>query len=47
MSQNIISLVLTDAQIKAAMDALTALEGALGGLIALDAAKKGSENISV
>ena len=36
MSQNIISLVLTDAQIKAAMDALTALEGALTGLIALD-----------
>jgi hypothetical protein len=36
VSQNIISLVLTDAQIKTAMDALTALEGALGGLIALD-----------
>ena len=36
MSQNIISLVLTDAQIKAAMDALTALEGALTGLISLD-----------
>ena len=37
MSQNIVSLVLTDAQIKAATDALTALEGALGGLISLDA----------
>jgi hypothetical protein len=37
MSQNIVSLVLTDAQIKAAADALTALEGALGGLISLDA----------
>ena len=36
MSQNIVSLVLTDAQVKAAMDALTALEGALTGLIALD-----------
>ena len=36
MSQNIISLVLTDAQIKTATDALTALEGALGGLISLD-----------
>src|SRR6476619_5773992 len=40
VSQNIISLVLTDAQIKAATDALTALEGALGGLIALDAAER-------
>ena len=37
MSQNIVSLVITDAQIKAATDALTALEGALGGLISLDA----------
>ena len=37
MSQNIVSLVLTDAQIKAATDSLTALEGALGGLISLDA----------
>jgi hypothetical protein len=37
MSQNIVSLVLSDAQIKAANDALTALEGALGGLISLDA----------
>jgi hypothetical protein len=37
MSQNIVSLVLTDAQIKAATDALTALEAALGGLISLDA----------
>jgi len=36
MSQNIISLVLTDAQIKAATDALAALEGALAGLISLD-----------
>ena len=40
MSQNIISLVLTDAQIKAAMDALTALEGALNGLISLDAEER-------
>jgi hypothetical protein len=31
MSQNIISLVLTDAQIKTAMDALTALEGRWAG----------------
>jgi len=37
MSQNIVSLVITDAQIKAATDALTALEGALAGLISLDA----------
>ena len=37
MSQNIVSLVISDAQIKAATDALTALEGALGGLISLDA----------
>jgi hypothetical protein len=36
MSQNIVTLVLTDAQIKAASDALTALEGALTGLISLD-----------
>ena len=36
MSQNIISLVLTDAQIQTAMEALTALEEALTGLIALD-----------
>ena len=34
---NIVSLVPTDAQIKAATDALIALEGALGGLISLDA----------
>jgi hypothetical protein len=40
VSQNIISLVLTDAQIKTAMDALTALEGALTGLIALDAEER-------
>ena len=40
MSQNIISLVLTDAQIKGAMDALTALEGALTGLISLDAEER-------
>ena len=40
MSQNIISLVLTDAQIKASMDALTALEGALTGLISLDAEER-------
>jgi hypothetical protein len=32
--------VLTDAQIKAASDALTALEGALAGLIALDAEER-------
>ena len=36
MSQNIVTLVLTDAQVKAASDALTALEGALTGLISLD-----------
>ena len=36
MSQNVISLELTDAQLTAAADALTALETALGGLIALD-----------
>ena len=36
MSQNIISLVMTEAQISTAMDALTALEGALAGLISLD-----------
>jgi hypothetical protein len=40
VSQNIISLVLTDAQIKASMDALTALEGALTGLISLDAEER-------
>ena len=40
MSQNIVSLVLTDEQISAAMDALTALEGALAGLISLDAEER-------
>ena len=40
MSQNIVSLVLTDEQINAAMDALTALEGALAGLISLDAEER-------
>jgi hypothetical protein len=40
MSQNIVTLALTDAQIKAATDALTALEGALTGLIALDAEER-------
>ena len=40
MSQNIISLVLTDAQIKAALEALTTLEGALNGLISLDAEER-------
>jgi hypothetical protein len=40
VSQNIISLVLTDAQIKASMDALTALEGALTGLISLEAEER-------
>lgn len=37
MSQNIISLDLSDAQVSIALDALTALEGALSGLISLDA----------
>lgn len=37
MSQNIISLDLSDAQLSIALDALTALEGALSGLISLDA----------
>ena len=37
MSQNIISLDLSDAQLSIALDALTALEGALTGLISLDA----------
>ena len=37
MSQNIISLDLSDAQVSTALDALTALEGALSGLISLDA----------
>ena len=36
MSQNLLSLTLTDAQIKTATDALTALEGALSGLVSLD-----------
>lgn len=36
MSQNVISLELTDAQLVAAAEALTNLETALGGLIALD-----------
>ena len=40
MSQNIVSLVLTDEQINAAMEALTALEGALAGLISLDAEER-------
>jgi hypothetical protein len=40
MSQNIGSLVLADEQINAAMDALTALEGALAGLISLDAEER-------
>jgi hypothetical protein len=40
MSQNIVSLVLADEQINAAMDALTALEGALAGLISLDAEER-------
>jgi len=40
MSQNIVSLVLTDEQINAAMDALTALEGALAGSISLDAEER-------
>lgn len=37
MSQNIISLDLSDAQVNAALDALTALEGALADLVSLDA----------
>ncbi|MET0892653.1 MAG: hypothetical protein ABWY01_03690 [Pseudoxanthomonas sp.] len=36
MSQNLISLDITDAQVTAALDALTALENALTGLISLD-----------
>ncbi|RZI72495.1 MAG: hypothetical protein EOP13_14920 [Pseudomonas sp.] len=36
MSQNLISLEISDAQVAAALDALTALEGALTGLISLD-----------
>jgi hypothetical protein len=36
MSQNLVSLDITDAQVVAALDALTALEGALTGLISLD-----------
>ncbi len=36
MSQNLISLTLTDAQLTAADAALTALEGAFSGLVALD-----------
>ena len=36
MTQNIISLDLSDAQVSIALDALTALEGALAGLISLD-----------
>jgi len=36
VSQNLLSLTLTDAQIKTATDALTALEGALSGLVSLD-----------
>ena len=36
MSQNLVSLDITDAQVAAALDALTALEGALPGLISLD-----------
>ena len=36
MSQNLVSLDITDAQVAAALDALTALEGALTGLISLD-----------
>ncbi len=36
MSQNLISLDITDAQIATALDALTAREGALTGLISLD-----------
>ena len=40
MSQNIISLDLSDAQVSIALDALTALEGALSGLISLDAEER-------
>ena len=36
MSQNLVSLDITDAQVATALDALTALEGALTGLISLD-----------
>lgn len=40
VSQNIISLDLSDAQVSTALDALTALEGALAGLISLDAEER-------
>ena len=40
MSQNIVSLTLTDAQITASTAALTALETQLAGLIALDPARR-------
>jgi len=40
VSQNIISLVMTEAQISTAMDALSALEGALAGLISLEAEER-------
>lgn len=36
MSQNLVSLDITDAQVAAALDGLTALEGALAGFISLD-----------
>ena len=36
MSQNLISLDISDAQVATALDAMTALEGALTGLISLD-----------
>lgn len=36
MSQNLLSLTLSDAQLQTVDDALLALEGALAGLIALD-----------
>lgn len=40
MSQNIVSLDLSDAQVTAALDALTALEGALADLVSLDAEER-------
>ena len=40
MTQNIISLELSDGQIAVALEALTELEGALSGLISLDAEER-------
>ena len=40
MSQNLISLDITDTQVSAALDALAALEAALPGLISMDAEER-------